>query len=127
MASMAGQPEYVGVTWTWTQPRSSSATSRRMPRPSIVTTGLSGSGTSAARALAGLRRVCVPIFGVPGAARAQRVACWGESPSGPRVRAGEVLHLGHHVTEVLGVQPAATATEPGHHLGHRQGRLVEDL
>src|SRR5215203_4325154 len=111
MASIAGQPEYVGLTCTCTQPRSSSVTSRRMPRSSIVTTGISGSGTSAARAQAWLRRVCVLILGVPGAARAHRVARWGESPSGPRVRAGQVLHLGQHVAEVLGVQPAATAAE----------------
>ena len=46
MASMAGQPEYVGVMVTWTAgpvpPSSTIRTSRRMPRSSMVSTGISG-------------------------------------------------------------------------------------
>ncbi len=57
MASMAGQPEYVGVMVTWTAgtiPPSSVAawTLRRIPRSSMVRTGISGSQTVAARSQA---------------------------------------------------------------------------
>ena len=47
IAPIAGQPEYVGVISTRTGRRASStSTSRRMPRSSMVTTGTSGSGMS---------------------------------------------------------------------------------
>ena len=49
MVSTAGQPEYVGVIVTMTRP-SSTRTSRRIPRSSIVSTGSSGSGTAATSA-----------------------------------------------------------------------------
>ena len=66
MASMAGQPEYVGVMVTWTAgtiPPSSvlgsveTWTSRRMPRSAMVRTGISGSHTVAATAQAFSRAV----------------------------------------------------------------------
>ena len=73
MASIAGQPEYVGVIVTWTRPWSSSATSRRMPRSSMVTTGISGSSTVG-------REVAGPPFD-RGSSRSR------SSPGRPRVRA----------------------------------------
>src|SRR5512139_650397 len=48
IASIAGQPEYVGVIVTWTCPWAETSTSRRIPRSSIVRTGISGSGTAPA-------------------------------------------------------------------------------
>src|SRR5665811_1456852 len=48
MASIAGHPEYVGVISTFTvRACSSTSTSHRMPRSSIVMTGTSGSGMDA--------------------------------------------------------------------------------
>jgi hypothetical protein len=48
--ALGGEPEYVGVIATSTWPVSSTVTSRRMPRSSIVSTGTSGSGTAATAA-----------------------------------------------------------------------------
>ena len=52
IALIVRQPEYVGRIVTVTRPRSSISTSRKMPRSSMVKTGISGSVTRAAAARA---------------------------------------------------------------------------
>ena len=90
ITSMAGQPEYVGVTTTVTWPRRRPHVPQD-PRSSMVRTGTSGSSTGRGR-----RRTPSPP---------RRVGAVRRSPRS-RVRAVQVLHLGEQVAHGLGVHAA---------------------
>src|SRR4051794_24476363 len=96
IASIAGQPEYVGVTTTSTAPPGETVTSRRTPRSSIVSTGTSGSGTAPASARA--RSTSVGVG-----------ALTAGSPGRPGVRAVQVLQLGEQEPHRGGVDALPTA------------------